>query len=509
MFAMSIPILVGIVGHRNIAADAVPEMERELGQVLDRLGAELPHTAIVVVSSLAEGADRLGARLALARGLPLLVPLPFPLEQYERDFPNSVAEFRSLLAQASDSFVISEQDCSGYEAAARWLSRHAQVVVALWDGQDTESEAAPGGTAHTIRLRTLPGEAGHSLASVADYLGPTYHIDCPRQEPRTRQSPRWLSGSLPIPDWNGAINSLRPIERFNRSANPTPEPISTGLPAWTSLERVFRSADTLANQHQKTHNRALGATIVLAVAGYLLQGVAASFLGQLSASLFFLLALMTILLENKRHSYQIYLESRALAEVLRVAIYWRLAGVTLSPTRYFLTQHWGELAWIRSAVKALWATAPRPAPDLERVKSEWIDAQHHYYRRSTSRFGRLGHRFKLGSNILFAFALGLAVLSTVGSYFDVPYSELSSAFSGLLFLAASAASYYLHTRGLEEDALRYAAMGQTYGWVEELWAAASDADRQKVVVDLGNECIAELSHWLLAHRSRPLEFMQN
>jgi hypothetical protein len=219
--------------------------------------------------------------------------------------------------------------------------------------------------------------------------------------------------------------------------------------------------------------------------------------------------MIVIFVESRRRSYQLYLEYRALAEVLRVATYWQLAGIKLSPTRYFLTQYWGELAWIRSAIKALWAVAPGSDPDLERVKREWIDDQNNYYHRSTSRLGRSAKRFKLSSNILFMLALSLALLSAIGSYVNVPSGELITAFSGFLFLVASAASYYLHTRGLEEDALRYAAMGQAYGWVEELWAAASEADRQKVVVDLGNECIAELSHWLLAHRSRPLEFMQN
>src|SRR5262249_56005815 len=68
----------------------------------DYLDAETP---IVVLSALAEGADRLVARVALAHGAYLIAPLPMPLEEYRRDFepglkPGNVAEFDALLEKA-------------------------------------------------------------------------------------------------------------------------------------------------------------------------------------------------------------------------------------------------------------------------------------------------------------------------------------------------------------------------------------------------------------------------
>jgi hypothetical protein len=48
---------------------------------------------------LAEGADRLPADIAIQRGYEVFVPVPLPLAEYERDFPESQTEFRELLAR--------------------------------------------------------------------------------------------------------------------------------------------------------------------------------------------------------------------------------------------------------------------------------------------------------------------------------------------------------------------------------------------------------------------------
>ena len=58
---------------------------------------------MIVLSALAEGADRLVARVALAQGVKLVAPLPLPIEEYRRDFepglePGNMAEFDELFA---------------------------------------------------------------------------------------------------------------------------------------------------------------------------------------------------------------------------------------------------------------------------------------------------------------------------------------------------------------------------------------------------------------------------
>src|SRR5437016_2401877 len=60
---------------------------------------------IIGLSSLAEGADRLVARVALAYGAKLIAPLPMPPDEYRRDFepglkPTAAEEFDRLKDQA-------------------------------------------------------------------------------------------------------------------------------------------------------------------------------------------------------------------------------------------------------------------------------------------------------------------------------------------------------------------------------------------------------------------------
>jgi hypothetical protein len=65
------PMLVGVTGHRDIPTEYVLELERRVELLLTQLSEQYPHRRVVVLSSLAEGADRLCAHAALAAGCSL------------------------------------------------------------------------------------------------------------------------------------------------------------------------------------------------------------------------------------------------------------------------------------------------------------------------------------------------------------------------------------------------------------------------------------------------------
>src|SRR3954452_12092450 len=86
---------VGVTGDRNLGTDGMPVAA--LRQRVRAVFAYLWQTTVdaaprgsapqlVVVSPLAEGADRFVAHEAIANGFPLHCPLPFPRDEYERDF---------------------------------------------------------------------------------------------------------------------------------------------------------------------------------------------------------------------------------------------------------------------------------------------------------------------------------------------------------------------------------------------------------------------------------------
>lgn len=94
----------------------------------------------VVISSLAEGADRIVAESGRAAGFALEAVLPFARAEYARDFhtPDSRAAFDRLLADAASVFELdgpADARPYAYEAAGLVMLANVDLLIAIWDGQ--------------------------------------------------------------------------------------------------------------------------------------------------------------------------------------------------------------------------------------------------------------------------------------------------------------------------------------------------------------------------------------
>ena len=143
-------IRIGVTGHRVLAE---PEkLDAAVDEVASMLARAFPGERWEVLSSLAEGADRLVARRLMARpGTRLAVILPLPPGDYVSDFDSdqSKREFRDLLSRADevvDLPPVASRDAA-YEAAGDAVLDRADVLIALWDGRGAQGR---GGTAHTV-----------------------------------------------------------------------------------------------------------------------------------------------------------------------------------------------------------------------------------------------------------------------------------------------------------------------------------------------------------------------
>jgi hypothetical protein len=106
----------------------------------------------VLVSSLAEGADRIAAQAGLAAGFRFESVLPFDKAEYVKDFvaPESRAEFDELLGSASSVFALDgngDERARAYEAAGFVMLANIDLLLAIWDGQEA---AGVGGTAQIV-----------------------------------------------------------------------------------------------------------------------------------------------------------------------------------------------------------------------------------------------------------------------------------------------------------------------------------------------------------------------
>ncbi len=396
-------LTVGVTAHRDITPDEKPEIERLVGELFDSLALRFPDTPLQALCPLAEGGERIFARAAIERGIPLIVPLPFPREYYERDFKDAASreEFDDMCAlgtlfelplrpgvtpgQVANHGAFRDNE---YAQTGVFVSSHSQILVAIWDGKDT---GHLGGTAQIVhyRLHNIYPEQG-----ITQSMGPealtddendlAYHIVCSRDRPNgTPQAPlrplqtAWLTGDpdLPrtrqMPERYAHMFSL--TEGFNRDLfrwgmqpgrrKPVLPPDcgqAEQVEGVGQIERLFAAADQLANRFQWLFNRALRATYILAAmlgatfVGYsTLHGqgwLLYLFLG------FFALGVGLYAVGRRGEWHRKYLDYRALAEGLRVQYYWAIAGIgndrdgRFSYENFLQTQD-PELGWIRHVMR--------------------------------------------------------------------------------------------------------------------------------------------------------------
>ncbi len=157
------PVLrVGVSGHRpnRLPKGALDELASQIRLVLRTIRAaartmELKHPVTLrLLSSLAEGSDRIVARLSEEPefAFELEVPLPMPPEEYEKDFETEASrvEFRALLAGAKSVYTLpapTGERSLGYLAAGEIVLAQCDLLIGIWDGK---ASAGTGGTADIL-----------------------------------------------------------------------------------------------------------------------------------------------------------------------------------------------------------------------------------------------------------------------------------------------------------------------------------------------------------------------
>jgi len=237
----AIPIIIGVSGHRDLLAADTPRLKDQVRAVLNRLRDDHPATPLLVLSPLAEGADRLVANVALEQGARLVVPLPLPQQEYEKDFETQESRnhFSDLLKQAWRCFELplakrntsaSIQDPGPernkqYALVGAYIARHSHILIALWDGEQTSME---GGTGQIVDFKLngipVPFARAPKALDIVDN-GPVYHIVTPRtRNPNPKGTPFKLEIRFPV-GWESSESLeksygriLKQMDTFNDDA---------------------------------------------------------------------------------------------------------------------------------------------------------------------------------------------------------------------------------------------------------------------------------------------------
>jgi hypothetical protein len=569
----AIPIIIGVTGHRDLRPADIPHLKDQVRAILNDLRDNHTATPLLVLSPLAEGADRLVAQVALEQGARLVVPLPLAREEYERDFETqeSKNDFSDLLKQAWKCFELpllqgntlpSIRDHGPgrdkqYTQVGAYIARHSHILIALWDGEQTGLD---GGTGQIVdfKLNGIPAPYARELKplDIVDN-GPVYHIVTPRtKNPNPKGTPFNLIIRFPI-GWKSSESSSESLEKaygrileqmdtFNddarrltkrRTSNlktnrdfaiPEPESLDLSETARFILDQ-YAVADTLALYFQKRRRYTLITLFLVAVLAVLSFEVYAHLLAHPFVLAIYPLSLASAvalyLLARRKDFQNKHLDYRALAEGLRVQLFWNLAGLSDEVADHYLRQHRTELEWIRNAIRG-WNVLAEPdcvsgnpadeargsAAKVGFVLKHWIDEQRAFFDRATRRdHGKLARRENLAQS-LFGFGLVLAVL-VVALHLLLPDFGESSYWRRLLIVVMGITPAIAAAIGGYAEKMAFSAQAKRYDWMNALFDRAANqltnlvehkdySGAQQLIFDLGKEALEENGDWVMIHRER-------
>lgn len=549
-----IPIAIGITGHRDVRPQDIPQLEATLRGILRDFRQHYPSTPLTVISALAEGADRIAARIALEEGTRLVVPLPMRRELYEADFPTEASrqEFAGLISQAWSWFELpllpgaTEDEISVYGPArdrqyayvGAYLARNSQVLIAMWDGIPLE---LVGGTAFIVefQLKGIPPTyiPRHSMFEPEE-TGPVYHIITPRirnQQPpenacslRKRYPERFGSQSNGERAFEGMLARIEQLNKAIGAQSTLPLPHHIAQlhdpeyhEALQTLQR-FMLIDQLAITEQTHASRK---TLALCIASLLLIVVMNIFV-LMSMSISLLFPLLLIVTAGGWAAYLLrgaspYFDYRALAEGLRVRTFWLLSGINEPVAEHYLGKQRSELDWVRQSLRVitiplisgerfyLSPSFPANSTKWNIVEEEWISAQERYYTAAAKREEVLARRAR-GIAVLVLLSGTLVTFLQVlwGRQIDnVPivgilYAEwLVPLAVGLLLMLVVRTTMQDYGRRYERMATLFSQGGRI---LRDLLSDQEHEGARQMVTALGKEALNENGEWLLRHRNRPI-----
>ncbi len=556
-------LTVAVTGHRDLLATEQPLQREKVRWFLQHLIDEYPDLQLEILSGMAKGADQLVAEEALEMGLPVVAVLPFPVDEYRKDFADGGVALDALLARCEVITLPVLNDYDPAEGAHNraihyaqlgvFLSNHCQVLLALWDGKDSEHV---GGTASVITYHLTAVMRGFDaddsmpnlLANNENDLA--YHIVCSRDRPNGAPAAEyaplesyWVTGyfgrqsgqHMPF-DYDLMLDRLGAFSRDLQRNAADLEHEAQGLidkdvtltrPSGADYaDRLYATADWMAVHYQKkfafglflSHLLAVLMGAVFIVYSEMIErwGLALLFMG------LFVLGVIFHLVGERREWHRKYLDYRALAEGLRVQVYWNLAGVVKSRSAVFaydnfLQKQDVDLAWIRHVMRSASLrrnrnTNPDPAW-VPWVMEQWVGHKNpaqgqlgYYARKAQERSAGYRRTQLLSQTALWGGIAMAACLAILATRLEDQQVLLLLILMGILPLLAAVRDAYSHKKADKELIKQYRFMADVFGNARRLLDGTNDLELQRRVLKaVGDAALEEHAEWLLMHRERPLD----
>ncbi|MFT5139404.1 MAG: hypothetical protein ACI9H8_001588 [Lysobacterales bacterium] len=561
-------LTIGVTGHRDLVENELPVLRDQVRAFFNGLDKEFPDLELQLISPLAEGGDQLVAEIAVELGHKLIVPLPMPQTEYEKDFTTEeyLQKFRTLIANAqiinlplagneSEATIAHSEKARElqYTQLGIFISNHCQVLLALWDGKPGP---AVGGTAGVVNYHLTAVMPGYSISEESPNLladnenDLAYHIVVSRDredggvaEGMNVLETYWMSAhferreALRMPEEFHSM--LLRLQEFNADLKKYKDQISSDSssllndvpdvqpPGGSELvNHLFSCSDWLAIHFQKRFNQGMIITHALAVVMGLIFIIYAEYGGpEFLAHAFlglFLFGVAFHRLGAHRQWHRKYLDYRALAEGLRVQLYWNLAGVIETRSAVFaydnfLQKQDVDLGWIRHVMRSASLQRDRILEPDDRwvnwVSEQWVGSQDHghgqlgyYHRKSNIKAVNYRRTTRLGSISLWLGIFIAAILAWASGWITMDQRHFLLVLMGILPLIAGVRDAYSHKKAERELIKQYRFMNRVFTNARRLLDSTPDLHfRRRVLMAVGNAALEEHAEWILMHRERPLE----
>jgi hypothetical protein len=635
-----LPLVIGATGHRDLRDEDIPALERAVGEIIKRLKRDYlgrqKETPLIVLSSLAEGADRLIARVAMRLGAKLIAPLPMEPDEYRRDFepgikPDAAAEFGRMKGDALAAPVMRLAEGNApenvreearralqYREVGLFIVRHCHVLIALWNGD--EQDPAVGGTAEVVRFKRngIPLEVARSARASLDApeIGPVIHVVTPRaktggdatrievrpwghaivnrfQGGRMRRGWRNIvkffasivgaefrddRASLTAVDkrdldsWQAFAAQTKLTARFNHDAARLPHSRKGARQLVGSMQYLFHDPESEASS-KAASDRAVKLLPRWCVLYQTADALAVKwrsrfewdwwllfvfgFLGILSFEIvthlwrdwFFLFAVYGVLfvcvmiwfiVAHVRQHQERFLDFRALAEALRVAVFWKLVGIggpfATTSNRMAVDLSSGdsvaaaypirqpsELNWVKTCLRTLELLDLGQPPQQEHnvevdgygwARAFWVNGQLAFFAKRGPGHDHLAEGRENRSIVLlffstlFALILFFVIGKESSSHHGIGLHDIFIFLIGLLPGGAAVLAGYSERLALKAQARQYDRMHTLFARAAQLLpetVKAEDFPRmQALFAELGAEAMKENAEWVAIYRQRPI-----
>jgi hypothetical protein len=427
---------IGVTGHRELAdPDAlVPAIDEAIQALTQRVLGVQADPSLLIISALAEGADRLVARQVLARpAAELEVVLPLPVHEYLRDFPAEASkdEFTELLGRAARVWQAPPGSSreEAYERVGRHMVDRADMIIALWDGQPSRGR---GGTASIVSYARAQG-VPVAWVNTAQPSDPVFWYD-------EERAARVEEAAREFREYNSA--EISEFAGRERAEWRRVEPPADGTGQAATLSEACRSvggwilpyfvrADALASRVERVFNVTSWAMFLAAAGAVVVVACQVAFaphqpwIAGIEILLLLLLVVMP-LVSRRRRLLDRWISYRFLAERLRSGYFLALAGAGDRPPPRDRNERAGWSSdptevWLRRALEEVTALRPQVrigpgdlAPLRDYLCDRWLGAQIRYHEKSARRQGTWDSRLFLATGVLFAITAVAAFLHLLG-----------------------------------------------------------------------------------------------